>query len=34
MFFAISVDHRIELKESKKKYNFLELAREVKNSGT
>ena len=28
--FAVPVDHKIKLKESKKKYNYRDLAREMK----
>ena len=31
--FAVPTDHRIKLKESEKKYKYLDLARELKNYG-
>ena len=33
MDFAVSADHRVKLKESEKKDKYLELARELKNTG-
>ena len=34
MDFAVPADHWIKLKESEKKYKYLDLAKELKNYGT
>ena len=34
MEFAASIDHGVKLKESEKRYKYLDLARELKNYGT